>query len=215
MTTGMLDSSATKSASPLPPAARRRARRTLVLLAIVCTLPVAASYLMFYVWQPQGRVNHGALLEPTPLPQAVLAGAAGQPTLARGDIEGQWTLLVVAPAACDEACTRALYVSRQARLAQAKEMERVGRLWLVTDAAEPAADTLAAHEGLRLARADAAWLAALPGAEIAGQVFLVDPLGNVMMRFDDETDTTEAARAMTKDLQRLLKYSALGRGGRE
>lgn len=215
MTTGMLDSSATEMPPTVPPAARRRARRTLVLLAVVCTLPVVASYLMFYVWQPQGRVNHGALLEPTPLPRAVLVGAAGQPALARDQIEGQWTLLMVAPAACDEACSRALYVSRQARLAQAKEMERVGRLWLLTGAGEPAADNLAAHEGLRLARADAAWLAALPGADIAGRVFLVDPLGNVMMRFDDEPDTTAAARGMTKDLQRLLKYSALGRGGRE
>ncbi len=215
MTTGMLDSSATEASPTVSPAARRRARRTLVLLAVVCTLPVIASYLMFYVWQPQGRVNHGALLEPAPLPQAVLPGAAGQPALARDQMEGQWTLLVVAPAACDEACTRALYVSRQARLAQAKEMERVARLWLITDAGEPGADILAAHEGLRLARADAAWLAALPDADVAGQVFLVDPLGNVMMRFGDDTDTTAAARGMTKDLQRLLKYSALGRGGRE
>lgn len=227
------------------PAQRRRARRTLLLLAFVCVLPVVASYLAFYVWQPQGRVNHGELLTPTPLPASALAGAGGQPPLARAELEGRWTLVVAAPAACDAACRGALYVSRQARLAQAKEMERVARLWLVTDAgADPrlmpavgsgtvaaagpeagagaaagsgAADGVSegvpAVEELRLARADAAWLAAFPGAAVPGTLFLVDPLGNVMMRFAPQADTTAAARGMTKDLQRLLKYSALGRGG--
>lgn len=201
---------------PEPTAAmRRRARRTLVLLAVVCVLPVLASYLAFYVWQPQGRVNHGTLLAPTALPATILPGAGGQAPLRRGELERQWTLLVAAPSACDAACARALYVSRQARLAQAKDMERVGRVWLVTDAGDPAADVLAEQHGLRLARADAAWLAALGDGGKAAQVFLVDPLGNVMMRFVDDADTTRAARGLTKDLQRLLKYSALGRGGRE
>lgn len=197
-------------------AASRRARRTLLLLAFVCVLPVFASYFAFYVWQPQGRVNHGALLTPSALPQTVLAGVSGQPGLGRGAFERQWTLLVAAPAACDATCARALYVTRQARLAQAKDMERVGRVWLVTDGAEPAAAIFDGQDGLRAARADAAWRAALPGADTGtAQVFLVDPLGNVMMRFADDGDTTRAARGVTKDLQRLLKYSALGRGGRD
>lgn len=196
--------------------ARKRARRTLILLAIVSVLPVAASYFAFYVWQPQGRVNHGELIAPVPLPQHGLPGAGGQGGLERAELEGKWTLLVAAPADCDAACSRALYVSRQARLAQAKELPRVGRVFLVKGAGEPAAERLRPHEGLRVARADAAWLGALPGADAAGaQLYLVDPLGNVMMRFADDTDTTRSARGITKDLQRLLKYSALGRGGRE
>jgi hypothetical protein len=200
----------------LPPAARRRGQRTLLLLAFVCVLPVAASYLMFYLWQPQGRVNAGALLEPLPLPESVLSAAGGQADLARSELEGRWTLLFVAAPACDAACSRALYVSRQARIAQAKEMERVGRVWLLSGAGEPAAEHLPGSsiaDELRLAHVDAAWLAALPGLA-PGAIYLIDPLGNVMMRFDDQADTTLAARALTKDLQRLLKYSALGRGGR-
>lgn len=196
--------------------ARRRARRTLMLLALVTVLPVAASYFTFHVWQPQGRVNYGTLIAPTPLPAQGLPGAGGQPALSRTELEGQWTLLVAAPASCEAACARALFVSRQARLAQAKELSRVGRVYLVTGAGEPAADRLRGHEGLRLARADAAWVDALPGADAeGGTVFLVDPLGNVMMRFADDPDTIRTARGITKDLQRLLKYSALGRGSRE
>lgn len=217
MSSGTLASPGTEPLGPVPPPARRRrARRTLLLLALVCVLPVLASYFMFYVWQPQGRVNNGELLSLTPLPQSGLSGLGGQPALTRGELEGSWTLVVVAPAACDAACARALYVSRQARIAQAKEMERVGRLWLVSDGVEPPADRLpgaSVADELRIARADAAWLATLP-QWAPGTIHLVDPLGNVMMRFDDRGDTTVGARALTKDLQRLLKYSALGRGGR-
>jgi len=216
MSSGTLTSPDAETLGPVPPALRRRARRTLLLLALVCVLPVLASYFMFYVWQPQGRVNSGALLPLTPLPQSGLNGLGGQPALTRSELEGRWMLVVAAPAECDAACERAMYVSRQARIAQAKEMERVGRLWLVSDGAEPAADHLpgaSVADQLRIARADAAWLAALP-QWAPGAIHLVDPLGNVMMRFDDPGDTTAAARALTKDLQRLLKYSALGRGGR-
>ena len=216
MSTGTLASPNAESIAPLPVAARRRARRTLLVLAVVCVLPVVASYFMYYVWQPQGRVNHGTLLEPVPLPVSQLEGVVGQPALRRAELEGQWTLLVAAPSACDATCARALYVSRQARLAQAKEMQRVGRLWLVTDGGDPAAELLpgpSSADALRIARADAAWQTALPQFA-PGAIYLVDPLGKVMMRFDDRVDETAAARAMTKDLQRLLKYSSLGRGGR-
>lgn len=191
---------------------RRRGRRTLLLLAFVCVLPVIVSYSMFYLWQPQGRVNHGALVPPAPLPVTLLPGVGGQPALSREALEGRWSLLFLAPAACDDACERAAYVTRQVRVAQAKDMERVVRVWLLRDGAAPSSASLERHGDLRLARADAAWLAALPDAG-PGSVWLVDPLGNVMMHYADDADTTAAARGMSKDLQRLLKYSALGRGG--
>lgn len=212
---GLPDTESVPRPAPPSPAAVRRGRRTLLLLAFVCALPVLASYLMFYFWQPEGRVNHGELLRPTALPQHALPGAGGQPALQAAELHERWTLLMVADSACDAACERALYASRQARIAQAKEMERVARLWLLSDDGDlpPAqlAERFSAHGDLRVARADPAWLASLPGAQ-AGAIFLVDPLGNVMMRFDDQPDAVREAREIVKDLQRLLKYSALGRG---
>lgn len=192
------------------PAAARAgsARRTLFLLVLVCVVPVAASYLAFHLWPPQGRVNYGSLLAPAPLPPAWLDGAAGQPALARGELDGRWTLLYAGPGGCERACEAALYLMRQARLAQGKEMERVARLWLVTDAAAPPPALLEAHPGLRMARANEQWLARLPGAHTGQHVFLVDPLGNPMMRFPPEADP----KGVIRDLQRLLKYSQLGRG---
>lgn len=195
--------------APAPDAvARTRSgRRTLALLAFVCVLPVLASYFAYYVWQPEGRANYGELLVPASLPDAVLPGVAGQPDLARTELEGRWTLLFAASGTCDSACADALYLMRQSRLAQGEEMERVARLWLVSDAVTPAAELLAAQDGLRLARATPAWLAQLPAAERGRHVYLVDPRGSVIMRFPENAEP----RRVIKDLQRLLKYSALGR----
>jgi len=187
---------------------QRKAKLTLAALALVCTLPVAASYFAYYVWQPQDKVNYGELIGPAPLPDARLAGVAGQPAVVRADLTGRWTLLYAGPGDCDAACEHALYASRQSRLAQGQEMARIERLWLVTDDADPSPRVLAGHDGLRVARADPSWLAALPAATDGGRLFLVDPFGNAMMRFPPQAE----AKRVIKDLQRLLKYSPLGRG---
>ena len=187
---------------------QRNAKLTLGALALVCTLPVAASYLAYYVWQPTGKVNYGELIEPAPLPAAQLAGIGGQPGVERAELNGRWTLVYIGPGNCDAACEHALYAARQSRLAQGEDMTRVGRLWVVTDEAVPAPRVLADQDGLRVARADPAWIAALPAAKEGGGLVLVDPLGNAMMRFPPLADI----KLVIKDLQRLLKYSPLGRG---
>jgi hypothetical protein len=196
------------SAAPID---RARGRRTLLLLALVCVLPVVASYLAYYVWQPGSRVNYGELISPTPLPESALPGSAGLPPLDRHSLSGQWTLLYAGPAACPDACAAALLTMRQARLAQGREMERVGRAWLLTGADASPRATPHLLQGVHTAHAHGpaaeAWLAALPEATAGTHLYLIDPLGNVMMRFPPQADI----QRLTKDLQRLLKYSALGR----
>ena len=110
---------------------RNRTRWTLALLALVCILPVAASYGLFYLGGPGGTMNYGELIEPTPLPEG-LAGLDG----GRFDpaaIEGRWILAYAGPADCSADCEQALYYMRQVRTATGKNMDRVERLWLVTD----------------------------------------------------------------------------------
>ncbi len=185
---------------------QRSAKLTLAAIIAVCTLPVIASYTTFYFWQPEDSVNYGELIPPTPLPEATLAAPAGQAALERDAMNGRWTLVYAGPASCDETCQQALYATRQTRLAQGKEMDRVSRLWLVTDNGTPSAELLATHRELRVAHADPAWLARLPGSEQGTHFYLVDPLGNVMMRFPQQPEI----KLVIKDLQRLLKYSQLG-----
>lgn len=183
---------------------RRKGRWTLGALVAVCVLPVAASYFAFYVWQPEGRMNFGTLVTPSPLPATPLTDLDGQPVEAQA-LRGTWRYLVVAPAACDDACQQALYLTRQVRTAQADEAERVARTWLLPDAALPDAALLASHPGLQVVVADDAWRDRF-GADALPRVWLVDPAGNVMMRYPDTLD----AKRMIKDLARLLKYSQQG-----
>jgi hypothetical protein len=185
---------------------QRSAKLTLLLLVLVTVLPVSASYLSFFFWQPRHTVNYGELLTPAQLPQASLTGLAGRGNIDRVTMNGRWTLVYAAPARCDADCGLALYATRQTRLAQGKGMRRLARLWLVTDGRAPDERLLRGHADLEIAQADSGWLAVMPEATSAVHVFLVDPRGNVMMRFPARPDIGQ----VITDVQRLLKFSGVG-----
>jgi len=171
----------------------RRGRIKLALLAAFFILPAAASWV---VWRfelvPGITGNYGTLLPPRPVLPEKLA-----------PLKGRWVLVQFDGGACTAACERKLYIVRQVRKAQGKDMERIDRLWLLTDSGRPRAELVAALDGGHIAAADAELLKALPNL---ADVYLVDPLGNLMMRFPADADPTK----MIKDLQRLLKYSSFG-----
>ncbi len=129
------------------PRARRRARRTLALLALTCIAPVVASYAAYYWLRPTGHVNYGELLGASPAPPIAGVDAQGAP-LQLADLRGRWVLLFADAAACDARCERKLYATRQARTMQGREQERVVRVWLRPgDAPAPPAELLAQHPG--------------------------------------------------------------------
>ncbi len=167
----------------------------LLLLAAFFLLPAAASWIAWrYELVPGASGNYGTLLSPRPVAGAPLAA-----------LRGKWVLVQLDAGACDAWCERKLYIMRQIRRAQGKEMQRVGRLWLLTDTVQPRAELLAAIEGTVIAPAGT-------GADFPAEamrkdhIYLVDPLGNLMMRFPRDPDPS----LMIKDLQRLLKVSGFG-----
>ena len=111
---------------------------------------------------------------------------------------------------CEARCREKLYAMRQIRLAQGKDMVRLERLWLLSDDSRPAPDLLAEYEGTLVVRAAGSEaLAALPApADSTAHLYVVDPRGNLMMRFPEKPDPTR----MIKDLQRLLRPSRIGAG---
>ena len=180
----------------------RKAKTTLTVLILVCTLPVVASYVAYFFWKPDSTVNYGELLALAPVPSSAPQPLAGAAVAADG-LKGRWTMVYVSGGGCDAACESSLYYMRQVRTAQGEHMERVGRLWLLDDDVAPRAEVLASYEDMSVARANAAWQAAFAGAR--GHVSLVDPLGNLMLRFPANPEP----KLMIKDLTRLLKYSRL------
>ncbi len=170
-------------------------RNKVLLIALVCAAPVVLGWAAYrFHWDTGSAGNYGELIPPR-----VVAGAP------LDAVKGKWAFVTFDPAGCDAFCERKLYVVRQVRRAQGKDMERIARVWLVTDSGAPRPELLAAIEGTQVAKADGKIEASFPG-DPAQHIYLVDPLGNLMMRYPREP---EPAR-MIKDLQRLLRYSRIG-----
>lgn len=181
----------------LPADPVKRGRVKLALIAAFFAVPVAAGWLAWWLdLAPGTTANYGTLLPPGPLAIEALA-----------PLKGKWVLVQLDGGACADACERKHYAMRQVRRAQGKEMRRVERLWIVTDAAAPRAELLAAIEGTHIVPAGGTLAAQFPAERVpADHIYLVDPLGNLMLRFPADPDPAR----MIKDLQRLLKYSGFG-----
>lgn len=189
----------------------RQGRWKMLVVMLVCAAPVIASYFMYYVVRPEGRRNHGELVEPQrPIPAIAARGLDGKP-VALPALQGQWLLVSVAGGACDAKCEKHLYLQRQLREGLGKEKERLDWVWLVPDDAPVRPELLPALQQATVLRVDGAqlaqWLAPAPGRQLSEHLYVVDPMGNWMMRFPPGEDAASAAK-VRKDLERLMRASA-------
>jgi hypothetical protein len=200
----------TASAAPLPPARRRLQRLKLLAVLLVCASPVIASYLAYYVFPPTGRTNYGELIQPQrPVPELRLSQPSGE-SAHWTPLLGQWVLLQVDGGACPGPCADKLYALRQQRTMTGKHRDRLERVWLIADDATPGPQTLEGYEGTVILRADAqqltTWLEVAPGRALSDYLFVIDPQGNLMMRFLADGDP----KRIHKDISRLLRASRIG-----
>lgn len=190
---------------------QNRGRWKLLLVLLVCASPLIFSYLTYYVIKPSGRTNYGALIDPRqyPIPALGSVGLDGKP-LGLEAYKGKWIMLQAAPGDCQQACKDQLVAMRQLRIMTGKEMERIERVWLITDDSPLDTVLMRVIEGTRFLRVKPelvkAWLPVEQGGDIADHVYLIDPLGNLMMRFPKQADPAK----VKKDLGKLLKASAIG-----
>ena len=186
-------------------------RWKLLAVLAVCASPLIFSYLTYYVIKPTGRTNYGTLIDPRahPMPALGATDLEGKP-VALDAYKGKWVMLQASPGHCQQACKDQLVKIRQLRLMQGKGMERIERVWLVTDNAPLDIQLMKVIDGARMLRvkpeALKAWLPAEPGTDVTEHLYLVDPLGNLMMRFPKDPDP----KKVTKDIGKLLKASAIG-----
>jgi hypothetical protein len=212
-----------------------RRKLPLIVLVLVCATPAFGPYLLWFFWKQGEYSNYGELVQPVVLPEVALepmvpvvppaaAVAAGVPAAPAGaplpgtspvqqeapTLRGKWFLVMADGAECDARCERKIWQLRQLRTMQGKEMERVERVWLVDDGSEPAARLHEPYAGTWVVRRPPqALLDALPvqsGSTLRDHMWLVDPLGNLMMRYPPDADATR----IRKDMTRLLKYSRIG-----
>ena len=189
----------------------RMGRWKMFAVMLVCAAPVVASYFTYYVVRPDGRRNFGELINPQrPLPDLVAHNLQGQSVNLEA-LKGQWLLISTAEASCDAACARHLYLQRQLREGLGKDKDRLDWVWLIVDSA-PVPDQLlpALKEAtvLRVPQVELSkWLEAQGGHELSEHLYLVDPMGNWMMRFPPQLDNATAAKTK-RDLERLMRASA-------
>jgi hypothetical protein len=205
-----------------PDTQHRRQRRLLIGLALIFFAPLGLAFYLYYghgTWHPGGRVNAGELVEPPrPLPSLALP-LFGSGTTDANFLKGRWTLLYAESGPCTEACRTRLYDTRQVRLALDRDMGRVQRVFIADD---DCCDAQFLHEQhpdlitIRASTAVAPLLALLPGRAAAAaegssaggspRVYLIDPLGNLMMSYTAGVK----AKGMLEDMKRLLRLSSIG-----
>lgn len=197
--------------SPSDAARTRQGRWKMLLVLLVCAAPVLASYFMYYVVRPDGRTNHGTLIQPSrampsaqALPLRDLTGQAVDPAT----LKGQWLLVTVAGGGCDAACENKLYLQRQLRESLGKDKDRLDRVWLIDDGQPMRANLQSAMQGatvLQVPRsALAAWLQPEADQTLQAHWYLIDPMGQWMMRFPVQPEP----RKVLKDLTRLMRASS-------
>lgn len=177
----------------------------MLAILVLCAAPVVAAWLAYFVWPPTSRTNYGELIAPRPLPDPALERVGGGP-FRLSDLRGKWLLVQLDGGACGDACRKKLLYMRQLRLTQGKDMERVERLWLVTDEAPVDPGVGREFAGTHVVRAGALPREFPATRDVGEHLYLVDPLGNLMLRWSSDPDPN----GMKRDLSRLLRASRIG-----
>ena len=196
-------------------AIKKSNRRNLLLVLAVFALPVIVATMMYVTgWKPAATGNHGELIQPARFIEETTMQSIDAKPVKFSDLHGKWTMVYFDTAACTEECMKQLYVMRQTHIAQGKDQERIQRLFILTDA--QAVGTLktkmAEYRDMLVWTGEKPVLAKLTvdfgieAATASGQsyIYLLDPMGNLMMRYAPGIDPA----GMRKDLVRLLKYSS-------
>ncbi|MFX1671189.1 cytochrome c oxidase subunit I [Paraburkholderia sp. A2WS-5] len=184
----------------------------LLLIALICGAPIAISYFTYYVIKPKGgSTSYGTLIEPQrTIPSTLMVTGDDGREVPLDSLKGHWLMISVDGGACGQACAQKLYFMRQVRATQGAERERVVTVWLRTDDAPVPAVVKTAYPDTRMLRADsvsvAAWLPATDKTKDTDHIYLVDPNGNLMMRFPEQPDPSRIKQDVTK----LLKWSRIG-----
>jgi len=185
-------------------------RFSMLLVLLACAAPVVASYITYYWVRPEARRNFGELIQPTRTTPAIEVERLDGTKLKLTELKGQWLLVSVAGAACDPACQQHLYLQRQILVGLGKERPRTEWVWLVNDKAQVSPALLPALEEATVLRIDpkalAQWLQPEANKKLEDHLYMVDPVGEWMMRFPAQLNNEGALKAK-RDMERLLRAS--------
>ncbi len=194
--------------------ALNKGQRNLLLMAAIFIGPMLLAYVLVNNMHNMGDFetkNHGELFSPArPLQDVALAKTNGQ-EFKLSELRGKWVMIYIGTSTCDQVCKDNLYKMRQSRLAQGGELKRIKRLYISIDGKPKSSllSVLPEHEGLQVVFGSEPQVEQiLHQFDMTRQVvtnetigmFIVDPLGNLVMRYQ----TGFEAKGLVKDLTHLL-----------
>lgn len=196
---------------------KRGSRIALMLLALLFSAPLLLSWALFYFVVPSqgsGTASYGDLvIPPRHLPNAGLLDPAQ--VIYGAELHGKWTLFYICLETCDEICTDNLYQMQQIRLAMGKNAYRVQRALMADSGTLPESvlvrlrdypGQLVLYDDAGAGFIDKFRMSMSDDPVSAARLYIVDPLGNLMMSYPAKRDPI----GIIKDLKRMLKISRIG-----
>lgn len=180
---------------------RRRGRLQLILLLLVAIGPMVLATVMYQwrFWVPDGRNYHGSLIgDGTQLADIGVRGAD----------EGRWQLLVTSAGDCSEECHQLVYTARQIHIGLNRDAARAVHGLALARPVSETYDRQLQREYPQLGRYsldDLSYQKQVPATE-GPQLWIVDPHGNLVLRYDGNAK----GKDILTDLRLLLKLSQIG-----
>ena len=189
----------------------RAGRWRMLAVFLVCAAPVIASYFTYYVIRPQNQKSYGQLIQPTLTIAPIQATDLNQQPVDLQSLKKQWLLISVGSGACEDDCRERLYLQRQLLTGLGRERDRFDWVWLIDDQSAVPAEILPGLSQAVVLRVDAqqlqTWLTPEQGHKLSDHWYVVDPMGEWMMRFPAPIDREHLPR-IKRDIERLLRASA-------
>jgi len=193
----------------------------MVLIFLLSLAPVLAAVLVYFnpQWRPEGSVNYGQLVEPQrPMPVAAdlqLTTLDGKP-FDLNSLKGKWLLVAADGAACPDSCARKLFILRNSHASQGKNVERLARVWFITDDAPVPEKVLEAYKGTTMVRVKPEQLqkflttmgvkASTASEALAEPMWIIDPNGNLILQYPTDAEPEK----VRKDISKLVYNSRIG-----
>jgi cytochrome oxidase Cu insertion factor (SCO1/SenC/PrrC family) len=184
-----------------------------VVMAFIA--PVALAYIIFFFVDVTSYVNHGEILKPIVHISSFKLTDENNDIIPQDDLTYKWRLVSFVSQDCNEKCEKRLYDTRQIHRSLGKNQHRLSRMFVHL---EPAGESLTklmkeTHDNVIHVNGNAATIREALGDNIHdnlgitnNETYIMDPMGNVMMRFTEEQPNKE----FLYDLKKLLKASQIG-----
>ena len=175
-----------------------RVQLLLILLGVIGPMVLATGMYKLQFWVPEGRSYHGELI------------GNGQ-TLADLGVqakEDRWQLLVTAPKACSVDCQQLVYLARQIQIGLGRDAGRASHALAAAQPVSAYYDAKLNREYPQLQRypLDAAVFSKTTGDKATPQLWIIDPHGNLVLRYEPNVK----GKDLLNDLRHLLKLSNIG-----